>query len=181
MADLKRILIGDLPGGTKGITVSLPGYDVTTATPEQLAFSSEFPPLSVKSKHFTEQYLPSFYGGASGADTIAGSYPSSASLHTIAAGGLVHGLSYAPLLITAFEIRQAAGPTLIERGVFNVPSLVFDVQLDPVYGVVGFRKVWLASTSAAVYFYCRSYAGAGVTLPARAVNCYFYLLYQAAA
>jgi hypothetical protein len=50
-----RILIGQLPNGSYGMEVSLPGHDVTTASAQQLAFSSSFASLvSVFSQSGTE-------------------------------------------------------------------------------------------------------------------------------
>lgn len=178
---MKRIIFGDLGGGGYGLKVSQPGYDVDSATDEQLAFDSTRTPLSILRPYVTEQALPFISGPYNAIDY---GMPSAApNVVTIPVGGLPHPLGYPPLLMTAFRVQEKAGGlAVIERGVILGPSLVFDYQVDTGgAGIVGFRKIYLSATASAVYFCCHSYVMAGFFLPARTVNAYFNVLYNRAA
>lgn len=95
-----------------GYKVSLPGYDVKTATPEQCAVHSSYPPLKSKTNQSPAHFatlIVDFTGTVTQAVTHT--------LHTV-----THNLGYIPFTTSSIVFDDGLGATAVGLGYAGVGS-----------------------------------------------------------
>lgn len=100
-----------------GFKISLPGFDVKTATPEQCAVHSSYPPLKAKlgqsPPHFAE-IVVDFTGAVTQATT-----------HTLYS--FTHGYTYTPLVVASLVFNEQGGQTFSGVGQVGIGATL-DIQ-----------------------------------------------------
>lgn len=93
-----------------GFKISLPGYDVRTAAPEQCAVHSSYPPLKAK----TDQSPAHF------AQLVVDFTASVTQNTTLTVYSLNHGYGYTPFVLPALKFRDNVGTEMAGVGVISV-------------------------------------------------------------
>jgi hypothetical protein len=128
----EAVRMGKLPDGTYGIIVAKSGYDVSTATPDQLVMSSEFDMFKIASI-VTYSYTITYADVVNSGVTIT----------------VTHGLGYKPMTMGSFYITATGnvyplpwtfsrnngglgglGDTGFIVGIQNITNTTFDIAMN---------------------------------------------------